>query len=375
MFVTLVAGALLSLGAHSDPCAKPLPQGPAVPIPLVVSTDCGWYRLERDGAVTSLGADWLITHKQLWRPPYGLALGKPVRSGRYVVLQHGRVVWRSKGYYRNEAGTLAFGPHAFAFDSWGKRGVLLTDLRRPERLVVHGRGAHPIDFTRDGDLLVSGPRALTIVSREGHAVRRYRYRRSSSYAFDSHTEMLYFVTPQSVLSEAHGSTVRRIARIRVGGQISVLGNRLLTFTGPHHITVMRRQDGAVVAHARWHGARMQLDVGVVVSDDGRLFAFRVSTSRPGARRSSAVVYLLRAGERQARVLYRHRMGQAGCGTGGSLGFHGSLLLYRSVDGTGVAEEDLVDAAGSRTNLTAFLEAMPRISQYAGSIYWTTDFRM
>ena len=375
MFATLFAGALLGLAAHPDPCAKPLPRGPAVPTALIVNTDCGWFRLKRDGAVTSLGADWLVRHKLSWRPPYGLSLGRG-RPGRYVVLRNGRVVWRSKGTYYNEAGTTAFGPNAFAVNSYRRRGVLWTDLKRPEKLVVRGRDAYPIDFTPEGQLLVSTPRAITVVSSVGTVVRRYPYRRATSYSIDQATKTLYFVTPHGMLSAAHGSSFRRIARIRVDGAIGVLGRRLLTFAGTHHVTIVRRSDGSVVARGSWRGPGRQLDAGVAVSDDGRLFAYRVSTSRPGVRRSVADVYVLRAEEGQARLLYHHRMGQAGCGSGGGLSFHGSLLLYRSVDGTGVAEQDLFDNGRSTTRLTPLLRALPRISPNApGSVYWTTDFRM
>jgi hypothetical protein len=369
----------LALLAHASPaakpCEKPLPRGPAVPVPLVLSTDCGWFRLEPNGQVVALGADWLVKHKQQWQSPYGLTLGKRPRSGRYIVLRHGDVVWRSSGYYYNEAGSPAFGPGAFAFDSWGKRGVFLTDLRSPERMVVRGRFSYPIDFTREGELLVSGRRLITVVSRSGQIVRRYPYRRSTGFSFDPQSGLLYFVTPAGVLSEAHGSAVRRIAKIAAAGAISVLGTRLLAFTGDHELTILRRGDGSVVARGSWSGARRQLDAAPVVSGDGKRFAYRISTARPGVRRSLGVVYGLRAGERQAHVLYRHRMGRAGCGSGAGLGFHGSLLLYSSVDGSGIAEEVLFRPNGSQVRLTPLLRALPRISPFAGKVYWTTDFRM
>jgi hypothetical protein len=372
MFATLLAGAFLSLTAHPDPCAKALPRGPAVPAPLVLSTDCGWFRLEIDSRVSRLPIDWYATHKLPWHPRYHLTVRR-TRPGRYLVLRGGRVVWRSAGLYYNEAGSIAFGPHAFAFDSYGRRGIFLTDLRGPERLVLHGRGLYPIGFRNRGELLVNSRRMITVLSQEGTVLQRYPYRRSSSFVFDEQSETLYFVSPDGVLSAAQGRAVRRIRRVRLRGWIGLLGRRLLTFTGQRHVAVLRR-DGSFVARASWRGARRGIDAGVDTTDDGKLFAFRVSQARPGARRSTATVYVLRAGEGRARVIYRHRLDQAGCGSGASLDWHGSSLLYRSVDGTGVAEAAVLAPDGSPTRLTPLLRALPRLSPAApGNVFWATEF--
>jgi hypothetical protein len=86
------------------------------------------------------------------------------------------------------------------------------------------------------------------------------------------------------------------------------------------------------------------------------------------------VYVLRAGEGRARVIYRHRLDQAGCGSGASLDWHGSSLLYRSVDGTGVAEAAVLAPDGSPTRLTPLLRALPRLSPAApGNVFWATEF--
>jgi len=374
MFVTLLAGALLSLTAHDDPCAKALPHGPTVPAPVVLSTDCGWFRLETDGAVNRLPIDWLAKQNRAWRQRHGAGLTiNRTRAGRYLVLRRGRVIWRSAGFYYNEAGSTAFGSHAFAFDSYGRRGVLLTDLRSPERLVLHGRGLYPIGFSNRGELLVNGRRMITVISPDGTVLSRYPYRRSSSFAFDEQTKTLYFVSPDSVLSSAQGRAVRRIRKVRVRGWIGLLGRRLLTFTARRHVAVLRR-DGSFMAGAGWRGARREIDAGVETSDDGKLFAFRVSRARPGARRSTATVYVLRAGERRARVIYRHRLDRAGCGSGASLDWHGPSLLYRSVDGSGVAEADVLVPGRSPTRLTPLLRALPRLSpDVPGNAFWVAGF--
>ncbi len=365
---------LVTHAAHADPCAAPPPRGPAVPAPIVLSTDCGWFRLETGGAVSRLPIDWLAKQNRAWRQRHGDGLTtRRTHAGRYLVVRRGRVVWRSAGLYYNEAGSIALGPRAFAFDSYGRRGVFLTDLRGPERLVLRGRGLYPIDFTDQGYLLVSGRRTITVLSPAGKVVRRYRYRHSSSFSFDLQTRTLYFVAPDGMLSAVRGPAVRRIRRIGAQGAISTLGRRLLVFTAQRHVAILRR-DGSFVAQAGWRGARRELDAGVVTSDDGRAFAFRVTSSRPGARNSPAFVYLLRAGESRAHVVYRHRIGQAGCGTSGSLSWHRSALLYRSVDGTGPSEAMILAPDRSRTTLTPLLRALPRIAPATpGNVFWATDF--
>jgi len=96
-------------------------------------------------------------------------------------------VWRSRGLYPNDGAGVAFGPHAFAFASF-RRGVFVTDLRSPERLVVGGRGHYPYEFTRDGRLVVTSGRAITVVSPGGEAVRGYAYRARNGITFDAESE-------------------------------------------------------------------------------------------------------------------------------------------------------------------------------------------
>jgi hypothetical protein len=340
---------------------------------MVLSTDCGWFRLETDGAVSRLPVDWLATQNAAWRRKHGIRLTlRPTRSGRYLVVRSGRVIWRSAGTYLNEYGGTAFGRGAFAFASYS-RGVFLTDLAKPELLVARGKGLYPIGFTADGELLVSALHTILVVSRSGRVVRRYRYRRSSAYSLDESTDTLFFVSPDGTLISAHGSAAHRMRRVRARGTIRVLGRRLLAFSGRRHLTVLRR-DGSLVARAGWRGAGLELDAGVSVSDDGRWFAYRLSNARPGARRGHATLYVLRAGEGRARAVYRQRFGQVGCGYGASLSWHGHSLLYRATDSQGVAETALLRSDGRVTRLTPLLRALPRIVPTTpGNAFWATSF--
>jgi hypothetical protein len=373
MFAALIAGAFLSLAsAHPDPCATALPRGPAVPAPLVLSTDCGWFSLATDGTVQRLPVDWYATHKKPWHPPYGLSYRR-THVGQYLALRHGRVVWRSARRYLGEDGAGVFGPHSFAFVSWGLRGVLLSNLHGPERLVLHGRNLFPIGFTATGELVVSGRRTIVVLSPRGQLSRRLSFRASSSFAFDEATGGVYFVSPAGVLTVAEGSHVLRLGPAPPGS-IALLGQRLLSFSLAGHVAVVRRSDGGLVASASW-SPRTMIDSGVSVSDDGTLFAFRTvrgNTRKPGW----ASVYALRAGAHRAQLVYRHRFQQAGCGYSASIGIRGSELLYRSDGGQGPAEADLLRLGGTGVRLTPLLEALPRKSDSTpGNVFWPADFRM
>lgn len=41
-----------------------------------------------------------------------------IRTGRFLILRRGRVVWRSANLYPRDGDGIAFGPHAFAFASY-----------------------------------------------------------------------------------------------------------------------------------------------------------------------------------------------------------------------------------------------------------------
>ena len=85
-----------------------------------------------------------------------------------------------------------------AFNSY-HRGVFLTDLRGPERLVYAGRGRYPHAFFPSGRLLVTGGRALVVLAPDGWVERRYPYLRRRGYGFDARSETLFFVTPRGRL--------------------------------------------------------------------------------------------------------------------------------------------------------------------------------
>lgn len=309
----------------------PLPAGTPVPAPIVVQTSCGGFRLAPGGAVSRLPHHWFASHSggtgRTYEPK--LDVRRDARGG-ITLLRAGRMVWRSAARYPRDAGDVAFGPGEFAFASY-RRGIYLTDLKHPERLVLRGRSLWPLGFAANGDLVVASGRRITVVSRAGRVLRTYAYRRRNGYAFDDRSGMLFFVTPGDQLAAGAPTavTLRRSLRGVDGelfGQASLTPGNLLLFVGSRDFTVTR-PDGTVVAHTAWLESAGHLDSGVAVSADGSAFAYRLSDARPGAKSGTAVVYLLRAGAAQPSVLYRDQLGPIGCGVGANLSWHGQFLLY------------------------------------------------
>ncbi|MCW2964510.1 MAG: hypothetical protein JWO17_1762 [Actinomycetia bacterium] len=372
MVATILAAATLAAASQPHPCRTPLPHGPAVPAPIVLWTSCGSFRLAPGGRLSRLPRHWLALHGSGTGRRYGAHLDvRRTRPGRFLVLLHGRVVWRSARLYPRDGGSVAFGPHALAFASY-RRGIFLTNLRGAERLVAPGRGLYPYSFTGNGDLIVTGSRTIRLVSPDGATLRRFTYRPRNGYSFDEQTDNLYFVTPAGRLATAHGTRItfgRALAELY--GMVTVARPNLLVFFGAHSITATKR-DGTVIAEAQWKAHQLSSDSGVAVSPDGNAFAFRLSDAHPGSRSSTATVYLLGAGSSRARAIYRHRLGPSGCAVGANLSWQGTNVLYSSSDGTLAI---LDTTTGTAVDLTTLARTLPhRATAERAYASWRRDFR-
>ena len=366
----LTAAALAA--ATPQPCRAALPRGPLVPAPLVLWTSCGSFQLAPDGRVSRLPRHWLAKHGDGTGRRYGAHLDiRRTRSGRFLLLLKSRLVWRSSGLYPGDGGAVAFGPHAFAFASY-RHGVYLTDLHGAERLVARGRGLYPYNFTSSRDLIVTGTHTIALISPSGAILRRFHYRPRNGYGFDEQTNTLYYVTPAGRLAAVQGTHVEVERSLpQIDGMLSVARPKLLVFAGAHSITASRR-DGTVIASARWRSPHLNSDAGVAVSVDGSAFAFRLSDAHPGARSSTATIYLLRAGATRAQPIYRHRLGPSGCAVGAGFGWHGSSLLYSSSDETLAVFDTRTDTT---TNLTVLASRIPHRSPGERALAdWRSDFR-
>jgi hypothetical protein len=338
---------------------------------MVIQTGCGWFGLRRNGRVTRLP-----------RSPVGFGRGgiagdgtthdgadlviRRTHLGRFIVLRLRRtsagrltrtVIWRSSGDYYNTGGDNTFGHHLFAFADY-YHGIYLTDLRHPERLVVHGRGLFPIGFTGGSELLVAGSgHPISVVTSDGRLLRRYAYRPRNGFAWDYQTDTLYFVRPQGTLAAAHGAHVRLLRRLReIQGEIEFTSPGLLVFNGQRSVAITSLT-GKLTARDRWPRTRIDnLDSGLSVSPDGHTFAFRLTNAHPGKSHGEAIVYVLRAGQSHARPIYRHRLGQSGCAVGAGMEWRGRYLLYTSTDG----HRAVLDTGGGRQiSLMPVLHRIPQ----------------
>ena len=359
LLVAAVAGSGAS-GARppAHPCRTALPRGPAVPSPLIAWDSCGTFRLADDGQVSGLRRHWLAFHGGGTGRRFGADLQlRRSHSGAYVLLRHGHALWRSQGLYPNDYTGVAFGPGLFAFGSYTHRGIFLTDLRRPERMVARGRAVYPLGLTGGGMLLVDAQHAILVIAPSGRTVRRYGYARRRGFAFGDAQGVLYFVTRGGTLAEMRNGRARIVGRApAIVAWPNLIAPGLVAWQRAHRV-VISNGSGDVVARARWPARRGAMDLGVYVSPDRTLFAYRVTKIWPGARRPSATVYVLRQGDRAGRLLVTHQAAPPGCGgVPGGLGWSGHDLLYEFGGGR-VAVFDVDSSA--RTDLATFARAIPR----------------
>lgn len=261
----LAAAALTVTAPAAHPCRAPLPTAPHVEAPIVLWTSCGSFRLSPGGELARLPRHWLAKHGSGTGRRYGAHLEiRRTRPGRFLLLSQGRVVWRSANLYPRDGDGIAFGPHSFAFASY-RHGIYLTDLQHAERLVLPGRALYPYSFTRSGELIVTGPHAITLLSPAGTVLRNLRYRSRNGYGFDEQSDSFYYLTPAGRLAVLHGAhTLRRRSLAQIDGILTVARPNLLVFSGAHSITATTRT-GAVIANAHWTNRRLSSDAGVSVA--------------------------------------------------------------------------------------------------------------
>jgi hypothetical protein len=379
LLAVLVSGSAAQAASDPASCRAVLPRGPAVPAPIVFRNSCGGFLLDRDGRVARLSREWFARRSVGTGRRYGADLRlRRTRPGAFILGRKGAVVWRSSSLYRNDGGDVAFGPGAFAFASY-RRGIFVTDLRGPERLVVPGRGLHPIAFLHDGSLLVSEPGrtpSILVVSPGGSLVARYRYRRMNGYAFDERMETLHLVLPSRLLVRIDATGVRVVRALRdLDGWVWLTGPYLMLSDFAHRgrsdeirVAVLRR-DGGFVSRWRWRSPTgAGVDSGPEVSPDGQRFAFRTVT-RP---RGEVVVYVLRDGEKQPTQVLRHAGRQAGCGVGASFSWHGRALLYTATDGPATIVDTRDGTIVSLIRIASELQR--RAPGERGTAHWLSGFR-
>jgi len=311
-------------------CSRDLPQAqPGLPATVVVTTDCGLFRLGTDGSVTYAGK---------WKSPvppvaraywmdfswYGIA------HGHLLIGRGMKQLWRSHDTYpggrRVDVEDLALGPHGLAFSLYRGRQSLLFTARYGGREHRVANGELPLAFTHAG-LVTWREHGKSLLLHTGQTVRFLAHaiepqvdRESRMVVFRSKGELFVF----------DGARVRELASLRKLGVIGVpvvepLG-RLVAAHDRRRLIVVD-YDGRLVASTLLPRSRHRVDgvTSPVAADaDGTAVAFTVTSGNL----LRETVYLLARGTRRAQPLLSEKfVGGGGCGAGAWLSWRGRSLLY------------------------------------------------
>ena len=345
------------LGSHaaqlSGACNRPLPTAPpGLPTRVLVTTQCGTYGIDHDGSVVV--ANPVPSAPAPWR--IGL------RQGHLVLIENERIVWRSRRRFAAQfdgAQSIAVGRRALAF-SFDDRRLWFSRFDGTEHVVARGEAA--IAWTAGDKLLTDKWRARplslgTLFVRDSRGRHRsHLASKLAGLAFDDATKMLFFTTASGELDRTDGKTVAQIADLSGDGftwfQLwpQLIGDGLIAFQGDDRIVVLR-SDGSTFGSSSFGGGTWtSLPVA-----SARGVAFTVADA-DGLHES---VYLLRAGDRSARPLYRTPSYVDGC-RGAALSWRGDWLLYWTTEGR-VAGLDASEAHGP-IDLTDTVAKLPGVDR-------------
>jgi hypothetical protein len=339
----LVATGAASGKSSGRNCSRDLPQGePGLPAAVVVTTDCGRFRLGTDGSLIFAGN---------WRSPvppvaraywmdlswYGLA------HGHLLIGRGMKQLWRSHDTYpagrRLDVAELALGPHGVAFSLYRGRQSLLFTAHYGRREHHAGNGELPVAFAHTG-LVTWRERGKALLLRTGHDVRFVAHaiepqadRESRMVVFRSRGELFAF----------DGVRVRKLASLRKLGVIGVpvvepLG-RLVAAHDRRRLIVVD-YEGRLVASTALPKSRHQTD-GVTSPVAPNAAGAAVAYTVTSGNRSRETVYLLVRGAPRAQPLLVEKFVGGGCGAGAWLAWHGPWLLYANAG----EQAAVVDSSG------------------------------
>jgi hypothetical protein len=326
-------------------CSGPLPQGQAgLPAAVVVTTDCGLFRLGTDGSVTYAGK---------WKSPVPpVARGYWPDTLAWYGVVHGHVLigrgmkqlWRSQRTYAHgrylDVGGVVLGRGRVAFSYYRGRQsfVLAARYGCAERLVA--RGEVPLAFS-SGRLVTWQERGKTLLLHSGGTVRFLAH--AIDPQVDHESRMVVFRS-NGELYAFDGEQIRDLISLRNHG---VTGTPTVEPLGRWVAAHDRRRlvvvgyDGRLFASTALPRSRHPADgvsSPVVVNAAGTAVAFSV-TSRNRLRET---VYLLAAGKSRASQLFGEKLGDGGgCGQGAWLEWRGQWLLYAN----GAQQAAVLDSSG------------------------------
>jgi hypothetical protein len=326
-------------------CSAPLPQGRVgLPAAVVVTTDCGLFRLGTDGSVT-YGGKWKSPVPPVARGYWPDTLAwYGVAHGHVLIGRGMKQLWRSHGTYPHgrylDVGGVVLGRGRVAFSYYRGRQsyVLVARFGRAERLVA--RGEVPLAFS-SGRLVTWQEHGKALLLHSGgtvrflaHAVEPQVDHRSRMVVFRSNGELYAF----------DGARIRDLISLGDHGvtgtpTVEPLG-RLVAAHDRRRLVVVG-YDGRLFASTALPRSRHPTDgvsSPVVANAAGTAVAFSVTSGN----RLRETVYLLAAGKSRASPLFGEKLGDAGsCGQGAWLEWRGQWLLYAN----GAQQAAVLDSSG------------------------------
>jgi hypothetical protein len=340
-----------------------------LPAPIVVTTDCGRYRIDERGRVS-------FHHGFALPVPAGASYYMDLTwyrlRGEHLIIGHRkRTLWHSRARFPGryvDIGAVASSRAAVAFSIFHGRRQSLFVARRGQAEPLVATGETPLGFTNRGGLI--SQRRWTLLLRSGPDWRPRRLiRDASDVVFDHTVEAVYFVAGGR-LERFGGTRITRLAMLaslRVGRrpQIEPLGP-LVGLHSSRRLVVLRL-DGSVFASTELPRPLRRSDlISSALSADGDADAVAFTVTRgntASGSHGSELVYLLRPGSKAARVIFRARMSFAVCERGAELAWRGRWLLYSTSEGrVALIDTGRPDAS---LDLSATLTRVPGMSGNGG----------
>jgi hypothetical protein len=322
-----------------------------LPAPVAITTECGRFRIGRDGRIMRVPKRSPVPAGAAWYPADGAWY--KLEYGHVVIGRWHQRLWRSQGRFAPayEVGAIAIGPRALAFSFGVSAGLFVAGLGSAEHEVADGE--YPVGWTRGGDL-------FTHTSRGGGLSLRHASGELAGtvpgkvfdYTFDRASREVFFARNGHVWRTDGSTTIAfaGLARLKLTRrpEIDPLG-RLLALRDKRRIVVLRR-DGSVFASTtlpRRHSRVDGVSSAFVATRDGSAVAFTLTRGNTAyGSRGGESVYLLRAGMRHAARVHTEHMRFAICERGADLAWRGRWLLYGAAEGNVV----VLDARGRRRAL-------------------------
>jgi hypothetical protein len=318
---------------------------------VAITTECGRFRIARDGRITRAPNRLPVPRGVGWYPADGTWYAQ--QDGHLVIGRWHRRLWRSQGRFQPpyEVGAITIGAHALAFSFGNSPRLFVAALGSGEREVADGE--YPVGWTRGGDLFTHTSRSGGLrVRHASGALAGTVPGKVYDYTYDRASGDVFFARDGRLL-RTDGSAPVAFARLaRLGltrrPEIDPL-SRLLALRDKRRVVVLRR-DGSAFASTRIPRRRTRVDgisSALVASPDGRSVAFTLTRGNTGyGSRGGDTIYLLRAGARRAAPLHTEHMRFAICERGADLAWHGRWLLYAAAEGNVV----VLDGRGRRRAL-------------------------